>query len=178
MTINLLSIWIMSTTSINFLYVKVILKKEDLKSSGHSKPFDTHLYLKLFIMGIHLFHIGKQVNLTLSWRRPIQYRNQSIDLRSKSVDWFLYVNGLRHERVKCVKEFSRRFDLPNGKSIFLRVFARFVKVTYFAKIINFRKRTHEKIYPRLIKITENLRYFCFVLFQRNSKTKFIVPLQN
>ena len=138
--------------------------------------------------------------LTLSWRKPLsyrnksidlrskyrnqsinlrsKYRNQSIDLRSKSMDWFLYVNGLRHERVKCVKEFSRRFDLPNGKSIFLRVFARFVKVTYFAKIINFRKRTHEKIYPRLIKITENLRYFCFVLFQRNSKTKFIVPLQN
>ena len=28
------------------------------------------------------------------------YRNQSIDLRSKSVDWFLYDIGLRHERVK------------------------------------------------------------------------------
>ena len=87
------------------------------------------------------------------------------------MDWFLYVNGLRHERVKCVKEFSRRFDLPNGKSIFLWVFARIVKVTYFAKIINFRKRTHEKIYPRLIKITENLRYFCFVLFCFNATAK-------
>ena len=30
------------------------------------------------------------------------YRNQSIDLQSKSMDWFLYDNGLRHERVKCV----------------------------------------------------------------------------
>ena len=30
--------------------------------------------------------------LTLSWRRPLSYRNQSIDLRSKSI--------LRHERVK------------------------------------------------------------------------------
>ena len=38
--------------------------------------------------------------LTLSWRRPILYRNQSIDLRSKSMDWFLYDIGLRHERVK------------------------------------------------------------------------------
>ena len=36
---------------------------------------------------------------TLSWRRPLWYRNKSIDLQSKSVDWFLY-NGLRHERVK------------------------------------------------------------------------------
>ena len=60
--------------------------------------------------------------LTLSWRRPLSYRNQSID-------WFLYDNGLRHERAKCAKEFSRRFDLPNGKSIFLRVFAIIVKAT-------------------------------------------------
>ena len=39
-------------------------------------------------------------HLTLSWRRPISYRNQSIDLRSKPMDWFLYDNGLRHEKVK------------------------------------------------------------------------------
>ena len=28
------------------------------------------------------------------------YRNQSIDLRRKSMDWFLYDSDLRHERVK------------------------------------------------------------------------------
>ena len=33
--------------------------------------------------------------LTLSWRRPLSYRNQSIE----SMDWFLYDNGPRHERV-------------------------------------------------------------------------------
>ena len=38
--------------------------------------------------------------LTLSWRRPLSYKNHYIDLRSKSMDWFLYGNGLRHERVK------------------------------------------------------------------------------
>ena len=37
--------------------------------------------------------------LTLLWRRLLSYRNQFIDLRSKSMDWFLYDNGLRHERV-------------------------------------------------------------------------------
>ena len=37
--------------------------------------------------------------LTLSWRRPLSYRNQTIDLLHKSVDWFRYDNGLRHERV-------------------------------------------------------------------------------
>ena len=38
--------------------------------------------------------------LTLSWRRPLWYRNQSIDL-----DWFLYDNGLSHERVKGICSF-------------------------------------------------------------------------
>ena len=37
--------------------------------------------------------------LILSWRRLISYRNQSIDVRSKSMDWFLFDIGLRHERV-------------------------------------------------------------------------------
>ena len=34
--------------------------------------------------------------------RPLPYRNQSTDLQSKSVDWFLYYNDLRHERVNEV----------------------------------------------------------------------------
>ena len=38
--------------------------------------------------------------LTLSWRRSLSYRNQSIYLQSKSVDWFLYDRYLRHEGVK------------------------------------------------------------------------------
>ena len=50
--------------------------------------------------------------------------------------------------LKCVKKFSRRFDLGNVKylSIFLRVFARIVKVTHFAQVINFRERAHGKIH--------------------------------
>ena len=46
-------------------------------------------------------HIQNTVkHLTLSWRRPLSYRNQSIDLLSKSMDWFRYDNDLRHESVK------------------------------------------------------------------------------
>ena len=30
------------------------------------------------------------------------YTNQSIDLLYKSMDWFLYDNGLRHERAKLL----------------------------------------------------------------------------
>ena len=31
--------------------------------------------------------------LTLSWWRPLSYRNQSIDLWSKSTEWFLYITA-------------------------------------------------------------------------------------
>ena len=41
------------------------------------------------------------VTLTLSWRWSLSYRNQSIDLHSKLMDWFLYGRVLRHERVNC-----------------------------------------------------------------------------
>ena len=45
--------------------------------------------------------------LILSWRRPLSHRNQSIDLLFKSVDWFLYDNDLRHERVKMGKKWRK-----------------------------------------------------------------------
>ena len=44
--------------------------------------------------------------LTLSWRKPLSYRNQAIDLLCKSMDWLLYDNGHRHERVKYVWPFA------------------------------------------------------------------------
>ena len=43
--------------------------------------------------------IANKSILTLSWRRLLSYRNQFIDLLRKSMDWFLYDNRLRHERV-------------------------------------------------------------------------------
>ena len=39
-------------------------------------------------------------HLTLSRRKPLSYRNQSIDLQSKSMDWFLYDNGLLLKELK------------------------------------------------------------------------------
>ena len=44
--------------------------------------------------------------LTLSWRRSLSCRNQSTDLQSKSMDWFLCDNGLRNERVNIDKDIS------------------------------------------------------------------------
>ena len=42
--------------------------------------------------------------LTLSWRKPISYRNQSIYLLYKPMDWFLYDIGLRRERIKFISK--------------------------------------------------------------------------
>ena len=42
--------------------------------------------------------------LNFSWQKSQSYRNQSIDLQSKSVDWFLYDRDLRYERVKLIKK--------------------------------------------------------------------------
>ena len=55
-----------------------------------------HKLLKMLISYI----LNAPISLTFSWRRPLSYRNQSIDLLRKSIDWFLYDIGLRHERVK------------------------------------------------------------------------------
>ena len=46
------------------------------------------------------------LHLTLSWWRPLSYRNQSIDFLRKSMGWFLYDKDLRHERVKSKERFK------------------------------------------------------------------------
>ena len=49
---------------------------------------------------LHQKSITEMSILILSWQRLLSDRNQSIDLLGKSMVWFLYDNGLRHERVK------------------------------------------------------------------------------
>ena len=44
--------------------------------------------------------------LTISWRRSLSYRNQSIDLLYKSIDWSLYDRDLRHKRVNRIETHS------------------------------------------------------------------------
>ena len=63
----------------------------------HITP-NTYIFVGLTkSMNMYICETG---TVTLSWRRPIWYRNQSIDLLFKSMDWFLYDIGLHHERVK------------------------------------------------------------------------------
>ena len=42
----------------------------------------------------------ESLHLTLSWRKPLSCRNQSTDFQNKSMDWFLYDNGLHQKELK------------------------------------------------------------------------------
>ena len=56
----------------------------------------------LKVFDLIFWYEAYKTNLTLSRLRPISYTNQSIDLQSKSMDWFYMisasdVNGLNNE---------------------------------------------------------------------------------
>ena len=66
-----------------------------MKNKSRNKVSLTDKYSDLMIE--NLFQ-----TLTLSWWRCLSYRNQSIYLLCKSIDWFLYDRNLRHERVNLL----------------------------------------------------------------------------
>ena len=87
------------------------------------------------------------VVLTLSWREPLSYRNQSIDLQSKSMNWFLYDNGLHHEKVKKPNERNHNvivsFVLLDGS---LKKEPNNVRLTHLFSVHPFRTNwKHQKI---------------------------------
>ena len=57
------------------------------------------------------------------------------------------LNALRTWRNFCV-DLTLQFEIY--LSIFLGVFARIVKVTYFAQVVNFSERVHRKVHPRKV----------------------------
>ena len=59
--------------------------------------------------------------LTLSWRRSLSYRNQSIYLHSKSVKWFLHDRDHRHERVIDINRGPFKKNVIQKKKRFLQV---------------------------------------------------------
>ena len=66
-------------------------------------PFAYILFVWFFFM-VRLNFDQYLSCLTLSWWRPLSYRNQSIDLQRKSLDWFLDDNDLRHKRVNSSRK--------------------------------------------------------------------------
>ena len=81
------------------------------------------------------------MTLTLSWRGLLSYRNQSIDLQIRSMDWFLYDNGLRHERVKS-------YDFNAKRRIVLK-WLNGIQITNFVpsgKFVNFFSNFRVKVH--------------------------------
>ena len=124
-TMNYNYYWLLSFENDLWDSFQSVLKKLFLKticfklSQKKSKVFERSIKLAPTIMFSPkaLFHLLIMINndcytllvslsfmksLTLSWRRPLSYRNQCIDLQSKSVDCFLYDYGLRLEKVKLI----------------------------------------------------------------------------
>ena len=65
--------------------------------------------------------------------------------------------GKVRRRLKCVKEFSHRSNLANGKylSLFLGVFARIVKISHFSQVLSFQAIEQKKNFTWKI---ENKKY--------------------
>ena len=68
------------------------------------------------------FMFGSMLYSTLLRQRLLSYRNHSNDLLYKSMDWFLYDNGLHHERVKKIKKNYSQFSGNVLVTIFLLIF--------------------------------------------------------
>ena len=87
-------------------------EKEKEENKGNCKAFSVTRKRKNTVNTKICFLVGNKYIkscLTLLWWRPLSYRNQSIDLPSKSMGWFLYDNGVRHERVKARKKYHFLF---------------------------------------------------------------------
>ena len=68
--------------------------------------------------------INVMKHLTFSWRRLLSYRNQSIGLLCKSIDWLLYDNDLRYKHLNKGKLHLN----DKGISSFVRNFRDFLNV--------------------------------------------------
>ena len=90
------------------------------------------MFLILLSKHSFFFKIEKPVILfsvlTLSRRKSLSYRNESIDLLRKSMDWFLYDNGLRLERVKWLLSNEICTNKNLSKLCFIILYGVLVKV--------------------------------------------------
>ena len=124
--------------------------------------------------------------LTLSWWRPLSYRNQSIDFGSKPMDWLLYDNGLRLERVNnsnVIKPYhkliSKRYHCVKCvqiRSNFWSVFSR-IQTEYSVRM---RENTDQKLlriwtlFTQCISLGINFKTFityCISILANSVNTK-------
>ena len=67
------------------------------------KTIEMKVYMKIHFQSQQWKRYNNWLHvLTLSWKRLLSYRNHSIDLQSKLMDWFLYDRGLQHKELKVI----------------------------------------------------------------------------
>ena len=97
---TLLAICMFNWLSVNHVFLQYL--------GGTATPFRTRFYnyksgarkvSKAYPNKCNVYQEQFHLHFNSEGRRPLSYRNQSIDLLRKSMDWFLDDNGLRHERV-------------------------------------------------------------------------------
>ena len=81
--------------------IPLILNKQIFTIHRDTLVFESRVTIS--VKKIH--HKSLTVFLTHSWRRSLSYRNQSIDLLCKTMDWLLYHRDLCHERVKFTSDY-------------------------------------------------------------------------
>ena len=96
-----------------------------IANSQKSLPFVAKLYV-LDICGGLGYVPDRLSKIIFLIHRKLTLVNLTLTLQSKSMDWFLYDNGLRHERVKG------------------QVDSRVKMIQFFAKLIVFRLKTEKK----------------------------------
>ena len=92
---------------------------------------------------------SKRTYLALSWPRPLWYKNQSIDLLRKSMDWLLYDTGLHNERVKITPK--EGWDVADLKHVLTLIsLVKSKGVTKISKLFQFIAVFGASIYVNLI----------------------------
>ena len=122
--------------------------------------------------------------LTLSRRSPLSYRSQSIDLGSKSMDWFLYDYDLRLERVKRNRNIIKRLPWTStitsskGQNDMKRTWKNIMQITNVNKRFTTFVTTikHKKHIDNRAKISENSHEF-LRSFVKSLKVKFLHPMK-
>ena len=86
-----------SILKVNFIY---LFKTSFIRQIYNFAIFSFCKYILYSILWVyfidHNINTRNHISVTLSWRRSLLYRNQSIDLQSKLMDWFLHDTDLRH----------------------------------------------------------------------------------
>ena len=114
------------------LIFKDFMKSCIIRRNMDGKVTEVLVAFNWFSMGFTLKQIRvllkvsfEELQLTLSWRRPLSYRNYSSDLLCKSVDWYLYDRDLHHERVSPFHHdllLPVRFLVGTSRKVFANLF--------------------------------------------------------